>query len=100
MSTRSSFIYRSILPAIAWIHVLGFSVTGAETPVQFDREIRPILSDKCFFCHGPDREHREADLRLDLPDEAASAIEAGDPENSELIRRILAHDESKMPPDS
>ena len=95
-----SFFYRSLLATVTWTHVLGFCVVQAETPVQFDREIRPILSDKCFFCHGPDRQHREADLRLDLPEEAATTIEPGDPENSELIRRILAHDESKMPPES
>src|SRR5690606_26334413 len=45
----------------------GWSATAAE-PIRFNRDIRPILSDRCFACHGPDDTHREADLRLDLGD--------------------------------
>ncbi|MCP4892072.1 MAG: DUF1553 domain-containing protein [Planctomycetaceae bacterium] len=71
----------------------------ADDSVSFDRDIRPILSDKCFFCHGPDAEHREADLRLDLEAEAAAVIVAGDAEKSELVARILTDDaETVMPP--
>ena len=74
----------------------------ADESLSFDRDIRPILSDKCFFCHGPDREHREAGLRLDLPEEAAAAIVPGDIEASELIVRILSDDRDTVmpPPDS
>ncbi len=70
----------------------------AET-VQFDRDVRPILSDKCFFCHGPDRNHREADLRLDLEAEAMAVIVPGNAGESELVARITTTDsDSLMPP--
>lgn len=66
-------------------------------PVRFDRDVRPILSDKCFYCHGPDPEHREADLRLDIEAHARNAI--GDAAESELVARITAgNSEDLMPP--
>lgn len=76
--------------------------TGAipEEP-QFNRDVRPILSDNCFACHGPDAGHRQADLRLDLRDEAieSSAIAPGDSDASELIARIITPDADLiMPP--
>jgi hypothetical protein len=74
------------------------------TRVEFNRDVRPILSDNCFFCHGPDKGHREGDLRLDLRDEAlkAGAITPGKIADSELVARILTDDEDDLmpPPDS
>ena len=78
---------------------------GGET-VRFSRDILPILSDKCFHCHGPDAGSRKADLRLDeeagLTREAESGlalIAPGDPGKSELIYRITTDDENEvMPP--
>lgn len=88
----------------ALILLLGFScvTVRGEEQLSFERDIRPILSDKCFFCHGPDREHREAGLRLDLEDDAAAVIEPGDAEASELVHRILTDDADLLmpPPDS
>lgn len=74
------------------------------TPVQsvgpdFNREVRPILSEHCFHCHGPDAATREADLRLDQASSAASVIDSDQPGASELLRRLLSDDpDEKMPP--
>jgi hypothetical protein len=72
--------------------------------IKFNRDIRPILSDNCFFCHGPDKNTREANLRLDTPEglvsdeEHAAALVPGKPDDSELIRRILSTDPSELMP--
>jgi len=74
--------------------------------IDFNRDIRPILSDKCFQCHGPDAHNRKSKLRLDLRSSAFTprgdhgpAIVAGKPDASELVRRIMHKDASKrMPP--
>jgi len=66
--------------------------------IDFNRDVKPLLSDRCFLCHGPDEGTREADLRLDTVDGAMTVIEAGDGEGSELIYRIMAHDSDQMPP--
>ncbi|MDN5211810.1 DUF1553 domain-containing protein [Fulvivirgaceae bacterium BMA12] len=74
--------------------------------IDFNLHVKPILSDKCYFCHGPDLANRKSGLRLDTPDGAFSASESGKKAivpgkigKSELVRRILASDEEvKMPP--
>jgi len=67
--------------------------------IDFNFHVRPILSDRCYACHGPDEEARKADLRLDLPEEARKVIMAGNLYRSELIHRILNEDpEEQMPP--
>ena len=72
--------------------------------IEFNRDVRPILSDNCFYCHGPDAQHRQAELRLDLREEAlaSDAIVLGDPSASAVISRIFseASDEQMPPPDS
>ena len=70
-------------------------------PARFNRDIRPILSGNCIFCHGPDANHRKGKLRLDLRDAAlaAKAFVPGKPEESELVKRLRTHDETDvMPP--
>lgn len=70
-------------------------------PVRFGLDVLPILSDNCFFCHGPDEKHREAELRLDVRDSAIEhdAIVPGKSEASELVRRLLSTDaDEQMPP--
>ncbi len=82
------------------------SLLGATTDgIDFARDIRPILSNKCFKCHGPDEETREADLRLDTHEGATidlggyRAIDLEDPQSSELLRRVLSTDDfERMPP--
>jgi cytochrome c553 len=79
--------------------VLLFSTLGAAGKLSFNRDIRPILSNKCFACHGPDSKTREAKLRLDQRESALKVIEPGAPDKSELIARIAHLDaEEIMPP--
>lgn len=76
----------------------------AQEPIDFNRDIRPILSENCFFCHGQDGNQRQAGLRLDQSQAArdASAIVPGDIESSEMIDRIESDDPDLLmpPPDS
>lgn len=112
VSAKVSFMWtRKILFAAALISAPGAStaVQAAEdsqsTPLDFNRDIRPILSDKCYFCHGPDPEERKADFRLDIEADAKAdlggyfAIVSGQPEKSELVHRITTQDvDDLMPP--
>jgi mono/diheme cytochrome c family protein len=97
----------------SWTALLGAALlvtTGAArsaepAPVEFNRDIRPILSDNCFSCHGPDKAKRKAKLRLDTEEGAFAdlggrrALVPGDPARSELIARVTAEDETeRMPP--
>ncbi len=71
--------------------------------ISFNRDVRPILSDNCFFCHGPDTNHRKADLRLDVRDAAleSEAFVPGKPDQSALISRIFSErNKERMPPPS
>ncbi|MEX2173090.1 MAG: PSD1 and planctomycete cytochrome C domain-containing protein [Pirellulaceae bacterium] len=96
-----------------WLAALAISLGGTltwaaenEEKIDFQRQIRPLLADKCFACHGRDAKHREGSLRLDERagaltggDSGEPAIVDGQPEKSELVRRILATEASeRMPP--
>jgi hypothetical protein len=77
----------------------------ADEPVDFKRDIRPILSNSCFLCHGPDDKRRKGDLRLDIKEGAfrvndgKQAFVPGKPDQSEALRRILTTDaDDHMPP--
>ncbi len=95
--------------------IIGLSASGPiqaadrelelPTVVSFNRDIRPLLSDNCFACHGPDKNKREADLRLDTEeglvgsDGHGGTVKANEPEASELWRRITSEDpDERMPP--
>ncbi len=79
--------------------LLAISLPAASpSPVSFQREILPLLSDHCFQCHGPDEEARKAGLRLDTQ-QGAAAVLAGGIESSELLHRITTSDAGEiMPP--
>jgi hypothetical protein len=83
----------------------GAAEASAAEKIDFDRQIRPILADKCFHCHGPDAKTRDSELRLDTKEGAFAAIDgrhaivAGDVAASELVKRIKsAKDDERMPP--
>src|SRR5499427_10018936 len=82
---------------------------GAAEParVGYNRDIRPMMADTCFRCHGPDRNARKAGMRLDIREEALKPtrsgripIVPGDPDKSEVVRRIFADGAAVMPPSS
>ena len=86
-----------------WICCVAASSASLYADVDFNRDVRPILADNCFECHGPDEESREADLRLDVLDDAIGwVIEPGNPANSEMFRRMISEeaDEVMPPPES
>src|ERR1700722_4232600 len=74
--------------------------------ISFNRDIRPIMSDTCFRCHGPDKSSRMANMRLDIRDEALKPMKdgtipivPGDPDKSAIVQRIFAQSAAKrMPP--
>jgi hypothetical protein len=80
---------------------LGAQTSQAADALEYNRDVRPILAENCFACHGPDSAARKADLRLDQREAAieSGAIAPGNPDESELIRRILSGDpDDQMPP--
>ncbi|MDE0863377.1 MAG: DUF1553 domain-containing protein [Rubripirellula sp.] len=89
---------------LVYIFASGTTLVSA-SDVDFNRDVRPILSDKCFHCHGPDVENQDSEFRLDSAEHALAdlggyaAIVANEPEQSELVLRIESDDPDKvMPP--
>lgn len=87
--------------ALLFIQSKGSKENSLPETVSYNFHIRPVLSDKCFKCHGPDANHREAHLRLDIADsvyapskntKGAFALVPGKPEESELYKRISSED--------
>jgi len=79
---------------------------AAAEKVDFNFQIRPLLSDRCFTCHGPDEKARKAKLRLDTREglfkqleDGSTVVKPGSATNSELVRRIVATDDDQMPPE-
>lgn len=88
------------LVALAFTSLEVGGLAAADSKVDFNRDIRPILASKCYACHGPDEDKREGGLRLDLRDEVVpEAIVPGKPETSEVWARIITEDpDDVMPP--
>src|SRR5262245_20247966 len=89
------------LATIVFAYAVPHSARAADTAIQYNRDVRPILFDNCFSCHGPDSASRQAELRLDKREAAVDkiAIVPGNADASEMIRRILSDDaDEQMPP--
>lgn len=103
--SNKTVLLLAIIAAIAHCP-LAASAESTDTSIQFNRDIRPILSDNCFHCHGPDKAQRQADLRLDTEEGAIAelgsgghAIVRGNASESEMARRITSDDDGeRMPP--
>ena len=100
----STFALAALACCAGW-QVRATEADDGGQPIDFNKHVRPILSDKCFHCHGPDSAAREADLRLDREESALAdrggyaAVVPGDPAVSELMRRVTSSDEhERMPP--
>ena len=100
---------RRVLPSFGVLAVVlsGFGLGALGTasaqesapPVEFHRDVRPILAQACMSCHGPNERARQADLRLDTPDFLDTVIVAGDAEASPLFQRLTTEDRiGRMPP--
>ena len=94
-------------PALATVTLSAFAAFGAaKGEVKFNRDIRPIMSDTCFHCHGPDAKARKGGFRIDLREEALKPAKSGEvpivpgkPEESEIIKRLFTKDtDDLMPP--
>ena len=98
----------SATPLVVLAALAGGNIAVAARPLEFNRDVRPILSNNCFACHGMDAKHRKAELRLDTLEGAtadhdgARAVVPGKLSSSELWRRITSSDADEMmpPPDS
>jgi len=103
----SDKVKANVLPVFGLLMVFGMPAgAGGSQQLSYNRDIRPILSENCFSCHGTDSASRKAGLRLDhfetatnKLDDGAVAIVPGSPDKSEMIRRILATDDDQMPPE-
>ena len=99
--------FLTVLALLLTASPLAAQTTGSTTPaVDFNRDVRPILSNRCLACHGPDDGQREAGLRLDDPTSATTKLESGQtaivpgkPAESQLLQRIHSTDNDlRMPP--
>ena len=80
--------------------ILGSSLAGLSAQLSYNRDVRPILAENCFACHGPDKASREGELRLDIREDALrmEAFVPGNPDDSEIVIRINTGDEEDLMP--
>src|SRR5437016_12141886 len=99
MSFRHSQLFALAPFAFALVPIV--SASAATNQIQFNRDVRPILAENCYACHGPDKNQRKAKLRLDVREVAIEreAIVPGKPGESKLVERIFTADlDDIMPP--
>src|SRR5690349_21576886 len=92
---------RDLIGLVRLVFAFALALISARAgTIQYNRDIRPILSENCYQCHGPDKNHRKAGLRLDQKEEAFKKLESGDyiivpgdPEKSALFHRITTTDD-------
>ena len=89
-----------MISRLAILCLLAALPVQAAPKLAFNRDVRPILAENCFACHGPDKNARKADLRLDIREDAvkAQAFVPGKPDESELVARIYSTQRSKVMP--
>src|SRR5262245_14014519 len=100
-ATFSRIVVVTVMLAAAVAGIVSPGPGAADRPdpaVRFSRDVLPILSENCFQCHGPDAKARKADLRLDTRDGALAVVVPGKSADSELVRRVTATDDERMPP--
>jgi len=102
---KNQFSILLSLFVLVGIFSAAVATSHADEPLNFSRDIRPILSNKCFACHGPDSQNRDADFHLDTAEGAFAdlggyaGIVPGKPDDSELVNRITNEDDDlRMPP--
>ena len=101
---NGSSLALSVLSSLTLVSLAVAQQSGAESDLRYDRDIRPLLADRCFKCHGPDPVARRADLRLDefdlatAPRKDGAAIVPGKPDLSVLLARIASEDPDEMMP--
>jgi hypothetical protein len=95
-----SAIAAAVFACIGCLSTAGLAPGATRPALSYDRDIRPILADKCFRCHGPDSEARQAELRLDTREGLLEhVVVPGQPKESELVARIFSDDDDvRMPP--
>ncbi|HKI33904.1 MAG TPA: DUF1549 domain-containing protein, partial [Gemmataceae bacterium] len=100
-SSRSARPGTAVLAAasVLWLATHAAAAPPAPAKVDYNFQVRPLLADRCFVCHGPDEKKRKAKLRLDDPAVARRVLAPGKPDESELVRRITTADPAeRMPP--
>ena len=109
MRSRSVSLSPSVVLALTSVSLLALttaSARAADRKIEFNRDVRPILSNNCYLCHGPDQKQLQAGLRLDKRDSATGKLESGhtaivpnDISAGELVKRITsANPDEQMPP--